>query len=107
MTHTIIISTVADQATAELIARRVLQQRLAACINIIPGVTSIYRWQGEIEKSSELILLIKSRADHIDAITETIRSLHPYQLPEIIALPLTAGLPAYFDWIDNQLDTAP
>jgi len=86
---------------AEEIARAVLDARLAACVNIVPGVTSLYWWQGAICRDAESTLLIKTRADLVPALTDAIRAAHPYDVPEVIALPLAEGEgnAAYRAWL--------
>lgn len=103
MSHCVILNTCPDAATAEQIARLLLERRLAACVNILPGLTSVYRWQGEVESAQECLLLIKTGAEHYAAIEACIRSHHPYELPEIIAFSIDQGLPAYLQWIDSCL----
>jgi periplasmic divalent cation tolerance protein len=88
---------------AERIARSLVEMRLAGCVQIVGPVTSIYRWKGKIETAGEWLCLIKSREDHFGAIEEAIRSLHPYETPEIIALPIAAGSRNYLDWLRNEL----
>lgn len=95
----LILCTCPDRAAAEKIARHLVAQRLAACVNIVPGLTSIYTWQGQVETADEQLLLIKSLAGRYESIEQTIRALHPYELPEIIALPIERGLPDYLNWI--------
>lgn len=86
---------------AEEIARAVLEARLAACVNIVPGVVSLYWWQGAICRDGESTLLIKTRADLVPALTQAIRAVHPYEVPEVIALPLAEGEghAAYRAWV--------
>ena len=95
----IILCTCPDRATAERIAETVVSERLAACVNIAPGLISIYRWEGQIQCEAELLLLIKTCQAVYPQLEARIRELHPYQVPEIIALPIQAGLAAYLDWI--------
>ena len=86
---------------AEAIARAILEARLAACVNIVPGVTSLYWWQGAIARDAESTLIVKTRADLVPALTEAIRAVHPYEVPEVIALPVAPGLgnEAYGAWV--------
>jgi periplasmic divalent cation tolerance protein len=81
------------------IARHVVDARLAACANIVPEVRSIYRWQGRIEDDRECLLVMKTERSAFDALAAAIRSVHPYSVPEIIAVPITAGSSSYLDWI--------
>lgn len=101
--HQIVLSTCPDAATARTIATALVEQGLAACVNIVPGIESVYQWQGKIENSAELLLIIKTRADHYPALEQALRALHPYELPEVVAVPLATGLPAYLGWIDANL----
>ncbi len=103
--HQIILCTCPDQKSAEDIASYLVSQKLAACVNIIAGVTSIYAWQGKLEKAQEHMLLIKSHSKQYPAIEQKIKSLHPYELPEIIAVPIERGLPEYLQWINTCLST--
>lgn len=98
----LILCTCPDPATAERIAETLVGERLAACANIVPGLTSIYRWQGQIQRDSELLLLLKTRLAIYPLLEARIRELHPYQVPEIIALPIQAGSAAYLDWIADN-----
>ena len=91
---------------AERIARLLVEMRLAGCVQILGPVTSIYRWKGKIETAAEWLCLIKSRAECYGAIERAIRSLHPYETPEILALPVAAGSRDYLEWLRGEL-TAP
>lgn len=93
---------------AEEIARAVLTARLAACVNVVPGVVSLYWWQGAISRDAESTLLIKTRADLVPALTEAIRAAHPYEVPEVIALPIEAGEgnAAYHAWVAAETEGA-
>jgi len=95
----LILTNCPDEETANTIALAVVEAKLAACVNILPRVQSIYRWQGAVESAAEVPLLIKSTAARYPALEATIRELHPYDVPEIIALPITQGLPAYLNWL--------
>lgn len=84
-------------------ATELVESGLAACVNLAPGVTSIYRWEGRTDESTECLMIIKSTARAFDALQEVIVELHPYELPEIIAVPVVDGLPAYLDWVTESL----
>jgi periplasmic divalent cation tolerance protein len=88
---------------AERIARSLVEARLAGCVQIVGPITSIYRWKGRIETAGEWLCLIKSGEERYGAIEEAIRSLHPYETPEIIAVPVTAGSRDYLDWLAGEL----
>lgn len=96
------LSTCDSAETARRIARRLVEQRVAACVNIVPGATSVYRWQGAIEEASEWLLVIKTRADRFDALREALVQVHPYEVPELVAFEVAAGLGSYLDWIDQE-----
>lgn len=98
----LILTTVPDTATADRLASLLVESRLAACVNILPGVRSVYRWQGTVERADELQLIIKTASDGYRAVEEAIRAHHPYETPEIIALPIAQGLPAYLQWIVEE-----
>lgn len=88
-----------DGETAARMAAALVEARLAACANVLAPCASIYRWQGKVEMATETPLLLKTSADRYPALAAKIQALHPYEVPEIIALPLTTGLPAYLDWV--------
>jgi periplasmic divalent cation tolerance protein len=92
-------STAPDEAVAARIARTLVDERLAACANLVPGVRSIYRFQGVVEDEREVLLVIKTRADRIAALAERLRALHPYDVPELLVLPTAGGLAPYLDWV--------
>jgi periplasmic divalent cation tolerance protein len=83
------------------IAQILVGRKLAACVNILPEVTSIYTWQGEVCEDGEVLMIIKTRADLFDALSATVAEEHPYEVPEVIALPLTTGAVSYLNWIDE------
>jgi len=95
----LVLTTLPEQAQAEALARELLAARLAACIQIGATVQSLYHWRGKIETAREIPLSIKTRAALYPRVEETIRRRHPYELPEIVAVPISCGLPAYLDWI--------
>ncbi len=88
-----------DAATADLIAQRLVTDGLAACINQLPGLTSTYRWQGKLCREEEILLMIKTSSSHLDDIEARIQSLHPYELPEVLAVPCSGGSQAYLAWV--------
>ena len=95
----LVITNCPDEQSANTIALAVVEAKLAACVNILPRVQSVYRWQGKVESASEIPLFFKSTAASYPALETRIRQLHPYELPEIIALPISHGLPAYLNWV--------
>lgn len=97
----IVLTTCPDGACAERIARALVAEGLAACVNILPAVRSIYKWKGKIEDAGEQLLAIKSAAASFPAIRDRLRALHPYELPEIIAVPIVDGLPEYLAWLNH------
>jgi periplasmic divalent cation tolerance protein len=103
MNTIIVLSTTDTPELAEKIAAALVDAREAACVNIVPGVRSIYRWEGKVCKESECLLLIKSSAGKFEAIQKRIRLLHSYQVPEIIALPVSDGDPEYLKWLQSSL----
>ena len=98
----LVITNCPDEETANAIALAAVEARLAACVNILPRVQSVYRWQGKIESATEIALFIKSTATSYPALETLIHQRHPYHVPEIIALPVERGLPAYLDWIASE-----
>ena len=101
--HLVVFCTCSERATAERIAKAIVTERLGACVNILPGITSVYRWQEEVHSDSELLLLIKTRRNVYPALENRIRDLHPYDVPEIIALPIQHGAAEYLAWLDASL----
>lgn len=99
----LVLSTVARAEDAERIARELVERRLAACVNVVAAVSSVYRWKGKVESEEERLLLIKTRADRFEVLRETLVALHPYELPEAIAVPIEAGHQPYLDWIDESV----
>ena len=98
----VILCTVPDEATAEKMAKGLVEERLAACVNAIPGVKSFYRWQGKIETDTEIQLLIKTRAERFDELAAWISENHPYEVPEIVAIPAARVSDAYLAWATEQ-----
>jgi len=95
----VVYCTCPDQTVAERIAETVVREHLAACANIVPGLISIYRWQGQVQRDLELLLIMKTREVVYWLLEARIRELHPYDVPDIVALPIQAGSAAYLDWL--------
>jgi periplasmic divalent cation tolerance protein len=102
MNAIIVLTNAPDRAVARRIADALIDRRLAACVNILAECTSVYRWKGAVETATEVPLLIKTRADIYDDVEAAIRALHPYELPEIIAVPIERGLPEYLEWVNTD-----
>lgn len=105
MSALIVITNTPDRDVALKIARALIERRLAACVNILAECTSIYRWQGKLETATEVPLMIKTRAAIYDDVEAAIKSLHPYELPEIVAVPIERGLPDFLEWINAETVT--
>ena len=94
----LVITTCPSQASAEEIASTLVRENLAACVSVLPGVKSFYQWQGQLQQDNELVLLIKCPSDRYLVLEQRLQTIHPYDIPEIIALPVEKGLSAYLDW---------
>lgn len=99
----VVLSAVAGAKDAERIARALVERSLAACVNVVPGVMSIYRWKGRVEQEGEFLLVIKTRAERLAALKEALQELHPYDVPEALALPIEDGLAPYLAWLDDAV----
>ncbi|MHB8535897.1 MAG: divalent-cation tolerance protein CutA [Sulfuricaulis sp.] len=99
--YQLVLTTCPDVKTGERIAQALVSERLAACVNILPLATSVYRWKGRVESAAEHLLIIKSMTRALRAIQKRILELHPYELPEIISVPVTGGFADYLAWIRN------
>ncbi len=101
------MTNVPDMATAQAMARSLVEAKLAACVNILPAVQSVYRWQGAIEQASEITLLVKTTQRRYPQLQRAIIAAHPYELPEVIAWPLSEGHPPYLHWViaETRTDT--
>ncbi len=95
----IVMTNLPNAQAAEALASALVEARLAACVNLLPAVQSVYRWQGKVERATEVTLLIKAAQRHYAALEAAIRTAHPYELPEVIALPVAAGLTSYLQWV--------
>lgn len=98
----LILSTSPDRESAERIAGALVTERLAACVNIVPGIRSVYHWKGTLQSSEEHLLIIKAPSGHYATIQKRLLELHPYELPEIVAVPIAEGLPAYLSWLSTR-----
>jgi len=99
----VVLCTCDSELEAARLARHLVEQRVAACVNILTGARSFYRWQDEVKNESEVVVLIKSRRDVFDKLRAAIASIHSYEVPEVIALPVVDGSEAYLNWIDREL----
>jgi periplasmic divalent cation tolerance protein len=96
------LSTFPDAETARRISNQLIEERLAACANIFPAIESIYRWKGKIESGQEMIAFFKTSEDRQSAFQDKLRALHPYEIPEIVFIPVVAGLPEYLGWVTES-----
>jgi periplasmic divalent cation tolerance protein len=105
----LVLTTLPDRISAEKIAESLVSNRLAACVNILPHCRSIYRWKGAVESEDEVPLFIKTTSSAYPALESALRAAHPYETPEIVAIPVERGLPDYLDWVDaeTRADAAP
>jgi periplasmic divalent cation tolerance protein len=99
----VVLSTCPDPETARGLAADLVENGLAACVNIVPGLTSVYRWEGRTEESPECLMFIKTTQESMARLRQRIVELHPYELPEIVAVPVVDGLPAYLDWVTGSV----
>lgn len=103
----IVLTNLPDAESADRLARRLVEQRAAACVNRLAPCVSTYRWQGEVETAPEIPLLIKTSRAAYPRLEEAIRAAHPYELPEIVAVPIQQGLPAYLEWVGLETEIIP
>lgn len=97
-----VLITAPDLDIGTALGRSLVDEGLAACVNVVPGVRSIYRWQGEVQADEEVLLVAKLGRPGLDALTRRVRALHPYELPEVVALPVTGGLEPYLAWVARE-----
>jgi len=107
MSTLLVLTNLPERAAAERLADALVEQRVAACVNILAPCRSVYRWKGAVQHDEEHPLLIKTSADRYPALEAAIRAGHPYELPEIIAVPIERGLPAYLDWVTAETTSSP
>jgi len=98
----VVLVTAPTGEPAAAIASRLVEERLAACVNVVAGVRSIYRWEGRVCDDREDLLVIKTGADRLEALTARLKEIHPYEVPEVLALPVEAGAQAYLDWLTAE-----
>jgi periplasmic divalent cation tolerance protein len=100
----VVVTTVGTEEQAYLIAREIVARRQAACVNVVPGIRSIYRWKGKICKDGELLLIVKTLESELEGVQDTIRELHSYELPEILSFNVAHGEPRFLEWIAGSVD---
>ncbi len=101
--YIIVLVTTSNKQEAETIARKLLEQKLIACANIVGPVSSHFHWSGKVEHAEEFLVFMKSRLDLFEAVSEQVKTLHSYEVPEILALPVVAGSKGYLDWLAGSL----
>ena len=102
----VVLTTLATAEEAVALVQALLERRLIACGNILPGVRSLYRWEGKVADEREVIVLMKTKAARLEALELAFGELHPYKVPELLALPVSAGLHKYLEWIDDETSLA-
>lgn len=104
--YLIVLTTLGSAEAAAAFVRRLVEERVVACGTVLAPAVSIYRWKGALEEAAEAQVVLKTRADRWDDLREAIHRHHPYEVPELLALPVAAGLPAYLDWLDGETSLA-
>jgi periplasmic divalent cation tolerance protein len=99
----VVLSAVGAPPDAQRIARALVEERLAACVNVVPGITSIYRWKGTVEQEPELMLVIKTLGERVEQLKARLVELHPYELPELVVIPIGGGHAPYLAWLAEQV----
>jgi periplasmic divalent cation tolerance protein len=102
--HAIVLCTAGSEAEAATIARELVERRLAACVNVLPGVSSTYRWKDRVQTDAEFLLVVKTRRDRFEDVRAAIRELHSYEVPEVVMLDIAAGDSTYLAWLDDGVD---
>ncbi len=100
----LVLTNLPDAASAEILANALIDSRAAACVNVLAECHSVYRWQGQVETAAEIPLLIKTTVANYPLVEQIVRAQHPYDVPELIAIPITHGLPAYLDWLTTETE---
>lgn len=103
--YLVVLCTCPDEASGARIAGAVIGDGLAACVNRVPGVVSTFRWKGEVQEEREVLLVIKTSTERLESLTGRIRELHPYELPEVVAVPVTGGLDEYLAWVGESVSS--
>jgi periplasmic divalent cation tolerance protein len=98
----VVLVTCPDEATAGSIARALVEERFAVCVNVVAEMRSIYRWRGSVEKASECLLIVKARADRLESLASRLVDLHPYEVPELLSLRVERGLTPYLEWLRSE-----
>jgi len=98
----VVLVTAPDAEEGARIGRRLVEERLAACVNVVPGLRSLYLWEGRVEDDAEVLLVVKTRAERLDALALRVRDLHPYDVPEVVALPVVGGSAEYLAWVREE-----
>lgn len=101
--HAMLMTTVARRSDARRLARMAVQRRLAACVQVVAGVRSTYRWKGKIEESGEILLFFKTTKKALPGLIKAIKATHPYELPELVAVPIAGGSSEYLDWVSGEV----
>lgn len=102
-TVVVVLTTLPDEAAARALARRLVEERLIACANVVPAVTSIYRWEGEVRDEAEVLVVMKTTRDRMPEVESRIAELHPYDVPEVLGLPSSGGSRPYLDWVTAEV----
>ena len=100
----IVLITAPDREVAAGLGRALVEERLAACANLVPQITSIYRWEGAVQEDSEVLMVVKTSAGRVAALTERVLALHPYEVPEVLVLPVESGAATYLDWVRASVE---
>jgi periplasmic divalent cation tolerance protein len=98
----VVFVTTPNEECATAIARALVQERLIACANLVPGVRSVYRWEGNVEEDDEVLLILKTTDERCETVAARVKALHPYELPEVLVLPVCGGSPGYLDWVRSE-----